>query len=198
MEFQDNRACALVSDLPNNDSDWPVSMYQGQIFEENLFLQRFSPAGLREYTWCATHYVNGGEFTDSCKIPLQESKWIFAGCRKLLPLCTEWNMVVTLRLVLRLNAPRTIPRCVNPWHTGGWSVVGLDSAHIWAPSQGPCRKIVRTVMESVYFTIRRWSLSRLEKNANFPWNIVKKFLQNVNYFTNFRIFCKKKTKISMI
>ena len=33
------------------------------------------------------------------------------------------------------------------------------------------------------------------KNATFPWNMVKNCIKNVNYFTNFRFFCKKKTEI---
>ena len=35
------------------------------------------------------------------------------------------------------------------------------------------------------------------KNAKFPWNMVKNCIKNVNYFRNFRIFCKKKTEIYM-
>ena len=36
---------------------------------DNLFSQRFSPADSRK-TKCATHYVNGGESTNSYKISL--------------------------------------------------------------------------------------------------------------------------------
>ena len=42
------------------------------------------------------------------------------------------------------------------------------------------------------------AISKAEQNEKFPWNIMfKYFVKNVNYFTNFKICCKKKTKISI-
>ena len=37
--------------------------------------------------------------------------------------------------------------------------------------------------------------SKAGNNAKFPRNMVKNCVKNVNYFRNFRIFCKKKTEI---
>ena len=64
-------------------------MWHSNLYREHIYIiQGQNSRRIREpiLAKCATHYVDGGESTNSCKIPLHESKWILARCRKILPL----------------------------------------------------------------------------------------------------------------